>query len=174
MSWTNTASYVGPTRIVNGILVRDDGAHGRTHDSELHVYIDRRRRVRDVRVVRAMPRVDPVERRTGEQPEEAGFRDQGEATCVFRRDRSGVWRGEDRGGRRWRANENGGMLYVYPDDGDDDVAGGGPVNPEDPRPADRRRAGDRALANPGQDPGPDHIAALGSWQARLDRFWERR
>jgi hypothetical protein len=84
-----------------------------------------------------------------------------------------VWRGEDRGGKRWMANENGGVLYVYPDDGDDDVAGGGITDPTDPRPADRRRAGDRVLALRGDPHGPDQIEGLRSWQAKLNRFWAR-
>jgi hypothetical protein len=186
MSWTSTAAYTGPTKIVNGILVRDDGSterlsHGRTHDTaeRLHVYLHRPRRSRvrdDVRVTPSMPPADPDDRKSGQQPKEAGFRDkgEGEATCVFRRDRSGMWRGEDRAGRRWRANENGGVLYVYPDDGDDDVAGGGIVNPIDPRSADQRRAGDRVLATPGAGhDGPDQIEGLRSWQAKLNRFWAR-
>ena len=130
--------------------------------------------MRDAVVTPKVARVDPDERRSGQQPAEAGFRDkgEGEATCIFHRDRSGMWRGEDRGGKRWMANENGGVLYVYPDDGDD-VAGGAIVSPTDPRSADRRRAGDRVLALRADPHGPDQIEGLRSWQAALNRFWAR-
>jgi hypothetical protein len=162
----------------------------RTRDTQQHTHVS----VHDAKVTPSMPRVDPARPRLGEEPEDAGFCDQATAMCGFRRDRDGVWRGRDRSGRNWRIEANGPLLYLYPDDDDDGtddedlglraplgsertdlapVAGGGVVNPIDPRPADRRRAGDRVLATPGVDHGPDQIEGLRSWQARLNRFWAR-
>jgi len=145
-----------------------------------HVHVHQRRRTSDAAMTPQVPVANPRQPRSGQDP----FHDQKEAHCVFRRDRTGLWHGEDRDGKRWVAHENAGKLFLYPAESEEatalasgnqraPTAGGGIVNPEDPRSADRRRAGDQALADPGGQRDGDHVEALRSWQAQINEFYRR-
>ena len=123
------------------------------------------------------PLANPSQPRTGQNPD--AFQDEeAEALLVLKRDqRTGVWITEG-DAPAYYARENGGRLYVFRGrgNGHEDRDEGRPVTAPDPRSADRRRAGDRLLADPGAAHFSDssvQIAALKSWQQQLDAHYRR-
>jgi hypothetical protein len=112
-------------------------------------------------MVPSMSAADPDDRRSGQQPDTAGFLD-------FRRDGSGAWRARDRQRRRYRLlqSQDSQTYRVSSEEPDDGL----------PLGAQRQRAGDRALNGDLTKihDGARHAADLARWAERMSDFWSRK
>jgi hypothetical protein len=156
-----TMAWSGPTKVVNGILVRDDTPRPRRPARPTHIHIHWPHQVRTHDQAR------PAARRGGDQAQPA-------LLCKVAQDgKTGEWSGVDGAGRplRVEAGASGLEIYSVPEEAGDNVFG-----QTDPEGAARTagKAADMALLAPGgpRREGGD-CAGLAALQRTMDQAYRR-